>query len=133
VVTSTPKKCGCADYYHSLHTAEGRDDESIERSFHRNENNLPSLFKAVRNRQVPSEQDWWTLFWMVALHMVRVPKSQKAYGRCMSDVSAKQVKTLNYRVISGGYRYVYGPSDDAVIREWAALIAEARSKSKPSP
>lgn len=86
VLLSTPKKSGCRDYYHSLQTNDGRDDESIERSFHLNENRLPLLFKSVHKRQNPGEDGWWTLFWMVALHMVRVPKFQDAFGKAASQV-----------------------------------------------
>lgn len=47
---STPQECGCEDYYHSLHSANGvRDDNSLEKSFRSIENRLPKLFQAVRN------------------------------------------------------------------------------------
>ncbi len=85
-IASTPKAAGCADYYHSFQTATGRDDESIERSFHEQENNLPHLFESLRAHRDPDEKEWWTPFWMVALHMVRVPKFQDRFGAFMSEV-----------------------------------------------
>lgn len=82
----TPKECGCADYYHSITTENGRDDDSLEKSFHSQENKLPALFEALRHQRQLGETEWLSVFWMISLHMVRVPKYQASLGSFMSEV-----------------------------------------------
>jgi hypothetical protein len=87
---SSPKDSGCEDYYHSLELASGgRDDESIERSFQRIENQLPKLFEAIRNKQPVSVRTWSTLFLFAALQRARCPKAVHSFQKSMSEVYRK--------------------------------------------
>src|SRR6266498_2061015 len=71
---STPKLCGCEDYYHSFQRKDGvRDDDSIEMSLGRIENRLPKLFEAVRNKQPLPMGLWCRLFAFAALQRARSP------------------------------------------------------------
>ncbi len=42
--------------------------------------------------------------------------------------SADQVKAINHRTVNNGWRYVYGPVNDGLIRGWVEKIAENRTK-----
>lgn len=71
---STPKLCGCEDYYHSFERKDGvRDDDSIEKTLGKIENHLPKLFEAVRNRQPFPERLLGQLFIFAALQRARSP------------------------------------------------------------
>jgi hypothetical protein len=84
---SSPKDSGCEDYYHSLELADGgRDDESIEQSFQRIENQLPRLFESIRNKQLISERSWVTLFLFAALQRGRSPKAVHSFQKSVTEV-----------------------------------------------
>jgi Protein of unknown function (DUF4238) len=72
---SAPKDCGCEDFYHSF-TREGgeRDNDTIEKSFSSVENNLPGLFKTIRNRKPFSVELEAVFFLLAAIQRARSPR-----------------------------------------------------------
>jgi hypothetical protein len=84
---SKPKDCGCEDFYHSFTREDGsRDDETIEKSFHTLENNLPKLFECIRHSRPLSEQVFSSLMTFAALQRARCPMAVHSIQEGMSKV-----------------------------------------------
>jgi Protein of unknown function (DUF4238) len=93
---STPKDSGCEDFYHSVTRPDGsRDDESLEKAFHPIENNLPKLFKAIRNGTPLSLNEYETFIHFAALQRARCPR----------------VRNLMQETLGEVYEYVCGASE----------------------
>jgi hypothetical protein len=91
---SSPKKSGCADYYHSVTRQDGsRDDSTIEASFASLENKLPDVLQKVRNQLPLSPENWATLFGFITLQRARNPRSVQ---RCQDFMS--KVLTFTYKI-----------------------------------
>lgn len=87
VEKSTPKNCGCEDYYNSIALKEGgRDDETLEKAFHPLENALPKLFKALRNKQPITNQLWSLFFTFAAIQDARSPATVGTIDDFLSQI-----------------------------------------------
>jgi hypothetical protein len=87
VKKSTPKDSGCEDFYHSITRPDGSsDDESLEKSFHPIENNLPKLFKAIRNGEPLSLDEFETFIHFAALQRARCPHARNLIQETLGEV-----------------------------------------------
>jgi hypothetical protein len=87
VSRSSPKASGCEDFYHSFELKDdGRDDASLEQSFHSIENKLPKLFETLRHKRPLLEDNWLTLFLFAALQRTRCPKALRSTQDGLSKV-----------------------------------------------
>ncbi len=84
---STPQNCGCEDYYNSVALKEGgRDDETLETAFHPLENELPKLFKAIRNKEEMTNNLWNLFFDFAAIQDARSPARVGAIDDFLSQI-----------------------------------------------
>ncbi len=87
VKKSTPKDSGCEDFYHSITRPDGsRDNESLENAFHPIENNLPKLFKALRNGAPLSLSEFETFIHFAALQRARCPRARHLMQETLGEV-----------------------------------------------
>jgi len=84
---SSPQDCGCEDYYNSVALeGGGRDDETIEKSFHPLENDLPKLFEAIRNHQPMTDELWNLLIAFAAIQEARCPTTVHSIDNFFGEV-----------------------------------------------
>lgn len=87
VTESSPKKCGCEDYYHAFKKDNGTlDTDSIEQDLARIETNIEPVYEAIR-MQRPLNQTEWRAFQVFAGSMsVRVPAFINNFHDHLSEV-----------------------------------------------
>ena len=85
---STPKDCGCEDFYHSVALENGeRDHVTIEKAFGPFESRLPELFKAIRNPTKPLCHEFWRVFFtFTAIQYSRSPKNVRKAHDFLSEI-----------------------------------------------
>jgi len=74
IVESTPKKCGCEDYYHAFKRQDGTlDTESIESDLNRIETRIDAVYEAIRWQRVLTNEEWRAFYVFAGSMSVRVP------------------------------------------------------------
>jgi hypothetical protein len=73
---SSPKKCGCEDYFHAIQREDGTlDTDTIENIITRHfENDMANLYPLLRQAQPLSPEQWETFHKFAASMLVRVPR-----------------------------------------------------------
>lgn len=95
VKKSTPKDCGCEEYYNSVALEEGgRDDETLEKAFHPLENALPKLFKAIRNKQAMTNNLWSLFYTFAAIQDARSPARVGVIDEFLSQIHQLRFEIL---------------------------------------
>ena len=73
-IPSTPKKCGCEDYYHAFEKQDGTlDTDSIEAQLGQVETQMPAVYEALRQQRPLSPSEWNTFYMFAGSMSVRVP------------------------------------------------------------
>lgn len=73
---SSPKKCGCEDYFHAIQRKDGTlDTDTIENTLSRHfENGVANLYPLLRQGQPFNPEQWKTFHKFAAMMFVRVPR-----------------------------------------------------------
>ena len=87
LIESSPKKCGCEDYYHAFKRNDGSlDTESIEMELGRIETKIDSVYEAIRMQRPFSAAEWRAFYVFAGSMSVRVPAFIDRFHKFASDV-----------------------------------------------
>lgn len=86
-IESSPKNCGCEDYYHAFKRNDGTlDTDSIELDLGRIETKIDSVYEAIRMQRPFSAAEWRAFHVFAGSMSVRVPAFIDRFHKFASDV-----------------------------------------------